>query len=135
MKLVADANVLFSALLKKGLSRRLWFHPEVQLFAPAFLARETAGKRRELLKKYGGSAEEFDRLLFLLLRQVSLVSDDELAPYLPAAASLSSDSKDWLCLACALRCDSAIWTHDKEFQKQSRVGVLTTAELAVRLGY
>ncbi|MFA6049052.1 MAG: PIN domain-containing protein [Candidatus Micrarchaeia archaeon] len=134
MKLVADANVLFSALLRKGMTRRLWFHPEARLYAPEFLMQEAAGHQSELLKKYAGTREEVLRMLGLLARQVELVPDSKLLPYLPAATALSSDSKDWLYLACALHVDAAIWTHDKEFQRQKRVKIKTTQELAEELG-
>ncbi len=50
MKLVVDANILFSALLRKGLTRHLWFHPEVQLFAPEFILNEALSHQAELLK-------------------------------------------------------------------------------------
>ena len=133
LKLVADANVLFSALLRSGATRRLWFNPENRLFAPRFLVQEALSKRGELLKKYSGSSEEFDRLQSLHLRQVTLISDEELLPFLPAAASLSSDPKDWLYLACALYKDAGIWTHDKEFQKQARIKIYSTESLMEEL--
>ncbi len=63
-----------------------------------------------------------------------MVSDEELMPYLPAAASLSTDSKDWMYLACALKEDSILWSQDKEFKRQTRVPVKTTEELAREAG-
>ena len=134
MKLVVDANVLFSALLRKGLTRHLWFHPEMQLFAPEFILNEALSHNAELLKKYGGTREEFLRLFECLAGQVSLVSDSDLKPYLPAASTLSQDSKDWLYLACALYANAAIWSQDKDFQGQARVEIKTTIELANEIG-
>jgi len=134
VKLVADANVLFSALIRRGLTRRLWFNPALELCSPRFVVAESVKHSRELREKYAGSEEEYSRLFGLLLRQVRLVSDDDLKPYLPAAASLSDDASDWLYLACALAEDAALWSNDKGFKKQGRVRVFSTAELAEAVG-
>ena len=134
MKLVVDANILFSAIIRNGMTRRLWFHPSASLSAPAFLLEEARRHRNEILAKFGGTEEEFDRLLALLAGQLVLVPDERLKPYLPAAASLSKDSKDWLYLACALCEDAELWSHDKGFLAQRRVRVFSSAELAGMLG-
>ncbi len=63
-----------------------------------------------------------------------LISDSDLAPYLPAASTLSQDSKDWLYLACALYANAAIWSQDKDFQGQTRVEIKTTIQLANEIG-
>ncbi|MDP2717958.1 MAG: PIN domain-containing protein, partial [Candidatus Micrarchaeota archaeon] len=52
MKLVVDANVLFSALIKDGLTRRVWFSPELELLAPEHLLLEFEKYRAFLRKKY-----------------------------------------------------------------------------------
>ncbi|HLD75640.1 MAG TPA: PIN domain-containing protein [Candidatus Norongarragalinales archaeon] len=134
MKVVPDANVLFSALLKSGLTRRLWFDPALELLAPRHLAVEFSKYREELRQKYSGSSEEFDQLVFTLLGSLRWTSDEALFAFLPAAATLSADSKDWLYLACALKEDASIWTHDHHFGHQTRVKVLATKVLAEKLG-
>jgi predicted nucleic acid-binding protein len=134
MKLVVDANVIFSALIRKGMTRRLWFHPSASLIAPAYLIEEVKRHRKEILVKFRGTEEEFDMLFALLVGQLELVPDERLKPYLPAAASLSKDSDDWFYLACALCEDAALWSHDKGFLAQRRVRVLSSAELAGMLG-
>lgn len=134
MKLVPDANVLFSALIKSGLTRRIWFAPEVQLVAPRHLTVEFSKYEEELRQKYSGSDEDFDRLVFCLLNPLKWVPDDDLRAYLPAAASLSTDSKDWLYLACALKENASIWTHDHHYDDQRRINVFSTKTLAETMG-
>lgn len=90
--------------------------------------------REELRKKFKGTDAEFDAILQKSLRYVKLVRDEELKPFLPAAASLTADKKDWLYLACALKEDAAIWTSDKVFQGQKRIRIWTTSELAKETG-
>jgi predicted nucleic acid-binding protein len=77
---------------------------------------------------------EFNQLLELTTSQLILVSDAELKPYLPAAASLINDSKDWLYLACALKENAILWSNDKEFKKQTRIKTKTTEEMMKETG-
>lgn len=134
MKIVVDANVFFSALMRDGLTRRLLFHPDLLLFAPYFLLEEARAYRLMLLRKYKGPSGEFDELFDAVAGQIRFVSQADLAAFAPAAETLSSDSKDWAYLACALYCDAAIWTRDKEFQRQRRVKIYTTENLAQEAG-
>ena len=110
------------------------FNPQAELIAPEFLLQEALKYEGELLKKYSGKREEFYKFFKTIIKQIRFVPDKDLKPYLPAAASLSTDSKDWLYLACALHSNATIWTHDKEFQKQKRVKIKTTTELGKELG-
>lgn len=134
MKLTADANILFSALLKEGVTRKIWFDPQIELYAPKYLLTEFAKYKPALLKKFGGSKKEFESFFEKLVSQACFLEDNELKPYLPAAASLSKDQKDWLYLACALKQDTGIWSNDKEFKKQNRITTKTTTELFKEAG-
>lgn len=134
MNITADANVLFSTILREGLARKVWFNTIVVLYAPAYLLAEFQKYDGFLRKKFSGNSAEFDSLVEKILGQVTFVSDADLIPYLPAASSLILDSKDWLYLACALKENTIIWSQDRGFQIQTRVPVKTTAELARTLG-
>lgn len=134
MKVTVDANVLFSALLKKGATRKLWFDPEMKLYAPEVLLDEFKKYSGFLQKKFNGTEEEFRQLSEKLLVQVRFVADNQLKPFLPAAAFLLDDEKDWLYLACALKEDTIIWSNDSGFKRQARVKVKTTTELMKETG-
>jgi len=134
MNITVDANILFAALIREGMTRNLWFAPDVVMFAPDFILTEFDKYRRELKKKFGGTVEEFDLLCEKILSQVKFVSEQELIPFLPAAASLTNDAKDWLYFACALKENTAIWSNDKEMKKQTRISVKTTIELIEEVG-
>lgn len=129
MKATVDANILFACLIKGNLTRKLWFNPELHLFAPSFIIDEFLKYRKEIEKKSRLPEDEFNRLLGLVLSQITLVPDSELKPFIPAAASLTKDDKDWLYLACALKENTIIWSNDKEFKRQKRVETKTTAEM------
>ncbi|MBI5872403.1 hypothetical protein HZB88_04975 [archaeon] len=135
MKATVDANILFSALLKKGLTRKIWFNPTIKLYAPEYLLTEFLKHKGFLQKKFSGSEKELAALCQKLILQISFVNNKELKPFMPAAAFLSNDQKDLLYLACALKEDTIIWSNDKEFKKQSRIKVKTTTELMQELGF
>ncbi len=134
MKAVADANILFSALLKNGVTRRLWFNPEIELYAPRFLLIEFEKHSNYLKNKFSGSNEEFQLLHRKITSQIFFAEDRELKPFLPAAAHLTKDADDWLYLACALKEDTIIWSEDKEFKKQNRIKVFNTKEMMKEFG-
>lgn len=134
MKFTVDANILFSALLKRGATRKIWFDPQIELFAPKYLLVEFEKYRPFLQKKFKAAKEEFEVLCTKLVSHVLFVEDDELKAYLPAAKSLSNDPKDWLYLACALKLETLIWSSDKEFKKQLRIKTKNTAEMLEEYG-
>jgi len=134
MKATIDANVLFSALLRDGLTRKALFSPELELSAPEFLLAEFAKYRAFLSKKFSGSEKEFSILLEKIISQITFVPDAELKPFLPAAASIIPDKKDQLYIACALKEDTVIWSNDAHFRGQKRIRVKMTAELAKEVG-
>lgn len=134
MQLIVDANILFAAIIRPGATRRIWFNNDLELYSPKFILQEFNKYREELMRKYRGSPESFNRLLDLLIERITLIHDSELAPYMPAAADLSKDAQDWLYLACALKINAAIWTNDKAFRRQKRVKILSTESLMLELG-
>ncbi len=134
MKVVVDANVLFSCLLKEGLARKLWFKQELELYSPDFLMFEFLKYRTYLLQKSLLSETDFTTLFENLFAKIIIVPKKDLTAFIPAAATLSNDAKDWLYLACALKEDAIIWSEDKEFKKQKRVEIKTTGELGKETG-
>lgn len=84
--------------------------------------------------KSGLGKEELHRLIAKVFEQLTLVPDRSLKPFLPAAASLVKDPKDWLYFSCALYEDTLIWSNDNDFGGQKRVTVVTTKELITLVG-
>jgi predicted nucleic acid-binding protein len=134
MKATVDANILFACLIKEGKTRELWFNPELELVAPGFIITEYLKYRKTIQTKSGQTEDEFQKFSSLIITQLTLIPDKELYPYLPAAASLSDDDKDWLYLACAICKDTVLWSNDVGFRNQKRVKVLATAEMVKQVG-
>jgi len=66
MKLIVDANVLFSALIKDGLTAELLISDKLHLFAPEFLFTEFAKYEDLILRKTHRNEEEFNNFLEIL---------------------------------------------------------------------
>lgn len=134
MKATVDANILFSSLIKRGITRRIWFEPELILYSPKFIYDELYKYENFLFKKFSGTKEEFEELSKKLLSKIRIIAHEELVPYMPASKSLIKDEKDLIYLACALKEDTIIWSNDKEFRKQNRIKIRTTEEMVKEFG-
>ncbi len=134
MKVTVDANILFSAVLKPGSTRRIWFNLDFKLYAPTFILTEFKKHRQYLFEKSRLSEEEFTNVAGKIFSQTHFMEDNELTPFVPAAASLLQDPLDWLYLACALKEDTVIWSNDLGFKKQNRIKVYSTEEMLKEFG-
>ena len=133
MKLIVDANILFSALIKEGLTAELLISDKLQLFAPEFLFTEFAKYKDLILRKTHRNEEEFNQLLEILKEQISIVPKKEITPFMDEAEKISPDPKDTIYLACAIALRSNIWSNDKKLkQDQTKITVFSTEELLKR---
>ena len=133
MKLIVDANVLFSALIKDGLTAELLISDKLQLFAPEFLFTEFAKYEDLILRKTHRNEEEFNNFLGILKEQIFIVPKKEIIPFMDEADKISPDPKDKLYLALAIALKSSIWSNDKKLkQGQDKITVFSTEELLKR---
>ncbi len=130
MRLVIDANILFAALIKEGLTAELLISDKLQLFAPEFLFTEFGKYEALILKKTHRSLEEFNQFLKLLKEQIIIVPKKEIIPFIDKANKISPDPKDTVYLALAFALKSKIWSNDKKLKEgQEKIVVLSTEEL------
>lgn len=133
MKLIVDANVLFSALIKDGLTAELLISDKLQLFAPEFLFTEFAKYKELILRKTHRNEEEFNNFLEILKEQIYIVPKKEIMPFMDEADKISPDPKDTIYLGLAIALKSNIWSNDKKLkQGQTKVKVFSTEELLRR---
>lgn len=135
MQLVIDASVLFAAIISKGKDLRgkvldIFFHDDVELFAPAHLFSELAEHEERIRKTSGFSKDEFDAFVGVLKLGIKLVPEADVELHLAKARVVSKDPDDAPYLAAALSLGCGVWTHDPHFEKQSRVKVHSTRELS-----
>ena len=134
MKLVVDANVLFSFFKRDSVTRRLIVDPELELnlelFTPVHALEELKEHEGEM-RKFGVSSGDFDVILSSLSLFVNTVPQSFFEPLLSEAEKLlPKDPDDAPYIALALKLNCPIWSEDRELREgQSRVKVYPTREL------
>jgi predicted nucleic acid-binding protein len=123
VRLVADANILISELLRTR-GRRLFAHPDLQLFIAERAwseARHELRRRVALMEAQGRLAvgtgpELLDAALGLVELRVTRVPDPIFAHLEQAGRRrIPRDPDDWPTVALALALDAGIWTSDSDF--------------------
>lgn len=141
IKLVVDANEIFSAIIAKGRGLQtkkldILFSDEVKLFAPYRLFEElNKPKNREIMKyKSGFSDIDLDLFLKSIELRIEKVPEKDILINLSKAESISTHSKDTLFFATALTLNCPIWSGEKSFLKQSTIKIFNTRDLVEKFG-
>ena len=138
MNIIIDSNVLFSALIRDSISRRIILEYGGFFLFPSFIFEEMEKHKETLLKKSEMDTKDFNLLLNILLRKVMIVPTEVLFPYRKEAYEIIKkiDPGDTLFIACALAYpDSCIWSDDKKSKKQSKIRIVNTSEMfTIRYG-
>ncbi len=130
MKLVIDANILFAALIKGGLTAELIISDVLQLFAPEFLLEEFSKYQAQILERTHRSKENFETFVQILKEYITFIPQKNIILFLEKANAFSPDPKDSVYLALALALKSAVWSNDKKLkEEQNHVKVLSTEDL------
>ena len=129
MRLVIDANALFSALIKDSTSAELLVSDELELYAPTFIFDELSKYRDVLLRKSQKSPEKFERVLEVFKGRIKMVEEIELSAFMDHAKRISPDTKDVFYFSAALFLNAAIWSNDKALKNQEVIEVYNTEEL------
>ena len=130
MDLVIDANILFAALIKRGLTAELLFKENFHLYAPEFILDEFEEYRNLLNQKTERTSEEFSCLIKILQRRLNLLPQEEINYLLEKAREFSPDQKDTIYIALALHLKCPIWSNDRILkEKQDIIKVYNTAEI------
>lgn len=132
MQIIIDSNVLFSALIKNSLTRKLILKYEGSFLFPSFIFEEVEEHKQELLDKSGMNKEEFAKLLGIILEKVVVIPCEILSPFREKAFELVKDidEDDLLFVACALAYpNSIIWSDDKHLKNIKYIKIINTKEI------
>jgi predicted nucleic acid-binding protein len=130
MRLVVDANVLFSFFKRESVTRWLLTNFElIEPVTPSFCIEELTEHKGLICAKSKVSASEFEEVLGDLLIFVKVIPLSEYRTFLSGAKSISPDPDDIELFAVALKLDCPIWSNEKAFKNQSKVRIYTTSEL------
>lgn len=125
MKLLADANILFSLVSPKTSASKFVKLQKIKLFSPSFALGELAKYRSEIEEKTGIS---FDKAKELLMQQVSFIKESEFSSLFKQFKGFI-DEKDVPYLALSSSLNIPIWSNDPHLKQQSSIRVFTTEEL------
>ena len=131
MKLVVDANILISGLLKNGITRELMLNRNINSYTSEFIFEELFNHITEISKKAGMNKNEFNEMAEILIAEsdLKIITKDEVQSYTDLANSISPDIDDALYFATALKLNCAIWSNDKQLKNQKHVKVYSTHDL------
>jgi predicted nucleic acid-binding protein len=123
VKLVVDANIVFSSLLHSdGAVGDIFFNsrPPLVLFAPGILREEIADHRDKLLKLSKRSPAVMDALERLTLARITFLNEALISTVSWAKARelmVGLDDDDTVYVALAIQLKSPLWTGDKRLRK------------------
>tara|TARA_Y100000310_G_scaffold332587_1_gene408467 strand:+ start:158 stop:574 length:417 start_codon:yes stop_codon:yes gene_type:complete len=132
MKIILDSNILFSALIKDSITRKLILEYEEFFLFPEFIFEELTKYKLVLVKKSKMNEEDFNKLMNLILTKVLIVPNELLLPFKEEALDIIKDIdlNDVIFIACGLAYrNSIIWSDDKKLKKQNRIKILNTKEM------
>lgn len=133
MKLIVDANILFSAVIKDGITRSMLLNLQLDLFAPDFVLEEFAKYEQYLKSKSNCSEKQFKSVFNDFIKLITIVTKQEYANNIEKAKLISPDIKDSMYFALAQKLNCSIWSNDKRLKAQKKVKVFSTDELKVML--
>lgn len=131
MKIVVDSNVFISALIKDSLTREIIIKSNNIFLFPEFEFQEVYRYKEYILKKSGYSEIEFIKMVSMLLKNMKIISYEEICDYYGEAHRIMDkiDPDDIIFIAAALAFKALIWSDDAHFKMQDRVKTLTTEEI------
>ncbi len=135
MKIVIDSNIIFSALIKDSLTRKLIFELE-NLLMPEIVFKEIENYRQELIDKSKLNWNELQKALKLIIKNIEIIPNDVLEKYKKKAWELigTHSPEDVMFIACCLKFeDSILWSDDKKLKLQNKIQVLNTQEIVKTL--
>ncbi len=129
--IVIDTNILMSALIKDGLTRRILVHSGRRFAYPEIALEEITRHRDLVLRKSGYTPNELDEVLSGLLRSVTLIATSAFQQDIARAAIVMRDIDitDTVFVALALSLNATLWSDDAHLRKQNLVMVCTTSEM------
>ena len=128
-----DVNVILSALIRDSKTREIILNSQFDLYFPETSLHKIRKYKDYILEKSGLTDEEYDKLMAILFNYIKLVPTEEIEKNWDEAKKIMGhiDEEDVVFLATALSInDSVIWSDDRHFEKQSKVKVLKTEEMA-----
>ena len=138
MKLVIDTNIIISALIREGITRKMILFPGIKLFTSEITFKEIEKHKEIIIAKSRLTKQEINQILDVLSKKIKTVPESRWLEYYNQAADIigKKDPKDvpFMAVAFSITADG-IWSNDKDFEIQSDFKVWKTIELAEEFGF
>ncbi len=132
MRLVVDVNVVLSVLIRDSATRKMILESDNDLFFPEQSVRKIIKYKQLIMEKSGLSEKELLSILSRLFAHIRLVPSEEVIKKWGEAKGIMEhiDEEDVVFIATALsKGDSAVWSDDTDFDRQSKIKVLKTKDM------
>jgi predicted nucleic acid-binding protein len=129
VRLVLDANILFSALVRDSITRQLLKNRRLQAVAPNYLFEELEKHHAEIQEKSGLEPSAFQKAIQALSVLVERIPNQVFEPFLEQALAFCPDPSDAPYFALCLSQQLPLWSNDKRLKQQKRIAVYTTTEV------
>jgi len=131
-KLVIDANIILSALIRDSITRKILIGSAIEFYAPDYLIEEVEKYISLVSRKNSLSEQENKKILGILCDYITIVGIEFYEEKIKEALKImvDIDIKDTPYVALALSFDNdGIWSEDKGFFKQDKIKVWKTQEI------
>jgi predicted nucleic acid-binding protein len=136
MKLVVDANILFSSLIKDSTTRRIIMLDDINFYTPEYVFIELEKHIDSIQKKSKMNRKSIELLLEIIMTNINVIPIDEYKKYIPEAFKIMKDIDEndttFLAVALSLKVDG-IWSNDPDLSKQDKIKTYTTKDLIMKL--
>jgi len=129
MKLVVDANVLFSALIKQSITAEILLDLSLNICATEFMLEKFEKHKQEILSKTNRTEDEFNDIFKIITEIITIFPSEEYENHINAAEEISPDANDTEYFALALKQNCPIWSNDKKLKQQDKIKIYSTEEL------
>src|SRR3989338_11357517 len=129
MKLIVDANIIISSLIKDSKTAELIINPLFELYSPKYLIEEIIKYGEEIAIKTKRDIKSLKEIFDAIASLINLIEFSNYELFVYDAEKISPDKKDVDYFALALKFNCAIWTNDKKLREQERVKIYSTEEI------
>lgn len=129
MRIIIDANIIISMLIKPGKPIEIIFRDDLEIFAPKLLLTELENNKEEIISKSRLSKEEIEDFSKIVLQRIKIISENDFIKFRAKAEKICPHMKDVQYFALSLHLQCPIWSNEKKLQEQPHIKVYATHEI------